>query len=63
MSKELIELSLDLVKMSNEALLVSDGDNEAWLPKSLIEYDEEPDRGDSIDIKLPEWLAIEKGFI
>lgn len=63
MSQELIELSLDLVKKSDGALLVSDGDNEAWLPKSLIEYDEEPERGRSIDIELPEWLAIEKGLI
>jgi hypothetical protein len=63
MSKELIEISFDLIAMSNSALPVSDGDVEAWIPKSLIEYNEEPSRGDSIDIKLPEWLAIEKGFI
>lgn len=53
-----INLELDLLHQTDEALLVTDGDNEWWVPKSLCEYDE--------DIKwltMPEWMALEKGMI
>jgi hypothetical protein len=32
-----------------------------WLPKSVIE--DWPDEGDTGEIIMPEWLAIEKGLV
>lgn len=42
------------------ALLVTDGQTEAWLPKSQIEYDEDAEPGDTVEIEAPEWLLIKK---
>ena len=54
-----VELELDIIydNPGGEAILVSDGDEEVWLPKSQI--------SDNMDgtFTLPEWLAQEKGLI
>ena len=53
-----VSLELELVYETLDAFLVTDGDREFWLPKSICEYDH--------DLKwatLPEWLAIEKGMV
>lgn len=31
-----------------------------WLPKSQIDYEEKPQRGEVIEVEVPDWLAIEK---
>lgn len=33
-------------------------DHEVWLPKSLCEFDD-----DEGTVKMPEWLAVEKGLV
>jgi hypothetical protein len=44
-------------------ILVRDGDNEIWLPRSMIEIDGEERRGQVITVTLPLGLAIEKGLV
>ncbi len=57
-----IEITVDILRETDAAILVSDGDREVWLPKSQIEYSGDP--GDeSVCVEIPEWLAEEKGLI
>jgi hypothetical protein len=51
-----IELNLDIIHETDAAVLVSDGDREVWLPKSMIIVE------GSI-ITMPEWLAMDKELI
>ena len=32
-------------------------DEQFWLPKSQIEYEEGWQRGDAIEVKIPDWLV------
>lgn len=71
--KDLVEVACTFVRHTDKAVLVNDGDREAWIPKSQIEdleydrydaedwYDLEP--GDSLTMSIPEWLAEDKGLI
>lgn len=57
----LVDLDLNLITETKEAILVSDGKREAWLPKSQIEY--EPDGKGSVMVTLPEWMAVQKELV
>lgn len=59
--RERIELCLEIKRESDRSILVSDGDVEAWLPKSQLDYDGEP--GQTVNIEMPEWLAVDRGLI
>ena len=58
-----IEICLEIKKETKMAFLVSDGDEEVWLPKSQIELDQDGGEGDTVIINMPEWLAMDKRFI
>ena len=61
-----IEIFLEYIRKTEKAILMSDGDNEEWLPLSQIsiEYDlDEIEEHDEVLVILPEWLANDKGFI
>jgi len=64
---ELIDVEdLTFVRSSDAAILVEDPDgDEVWLPKSEIAWPEDAgaERGDSITVTMPEWLAEDKGLI
>ena len=57
------------INQTDKAILVSedDPDEGIWLPKSQIEYDENEidcaDKGEEIEIGIPEWLAEQEGLI
>jgi len=55
-----IEIQVDIKMITNQAILINDGDTDVWLPKSQAEIVEE---GGKIYVQLPEWLAIEKGLV
>lgn len=69
MKKELIEISAVIRHETNNAYLLYDGRTETkkgetvpseirtWVPKSMVE-----DNGDG-SFTMPEWLALDKGFI
>ncbi len=64
-SNELIEVYVEFKYIASGAYQVSDGENETWLPKPLLNLDEiEPVQvGDFRDIEVPEWLLIRGGLI
>jgi len=67
---KLIDIAAELRHETDKAYLVYDGRSEikkgdtikselrVWLPKSQVEYNE-----DDKTFTMPEWLALEKGFI
>lgn len=57
----IIDLALIRKAETSAAILVSDGTRSAWLPKSQIEIEDQPDG--SIIVSMPEWLAIDKEFV
>jgi ribosome assembly protein YihI (activator of Der GTPase) len=67
-SKEPIELTVEYLAHTQKAILVKDPKTEieAWIPRSQIDedYDEKfldgLEKGDEIDITIPEWLAKDK---
>ncbi len=51
---------------SRLAILVDHGsDSDVWIPRSQIkDQTEDPyQEGDTLEIEIPEWLALEKGMI
>lgn len=57
-----IEISGIIERQTSHAVLFSDGILEEWLPKSRIIEQEDLGKG-MVELTIPEWLAIEKGFI
>lgn len=50
-------------KITDRAILVSDGDGEKiWLPKSQVDFPSDIGEGDFCDIDVPEWLLDAKGL-
>jgi hypothetical protein len=65
MSKELIDLTLQLHHETAKAFLVSDDWDEAnavWIPKSQCEQGPAKGKG-TYEFTMPEWLAMEKELI
>lgn len=61
-----VEIDVDIKNETEHAILASDGDITAWIPKSqLIDFDWDDDyiTGKSMTITIPEWLAKDKGLI
>ena len=57
--EEPYEVAVKIIHITEKALLVTDDDiQKVWLPKSQIDYD--GNIGDTVNILMPEWLAIEK---
>jgi hypothetical protein len=63
MSREMVEVTVYIVRdrKQDKAILVEHSGLEIWLPKSQIEYDFS--EGETGELLLPEWLAIEKDLI
>lgn len=63
--KNLVDVTVDEVEVETEkAIMVSDGYKTAWIPKSQIaETSEVQARGDRGNLRIPEWLAKDKGLI
>ena len=64
MSKE-TEICLEVIRETEKAYQVSDDGQETtqWIPKSLVEPEQACGAGDTVVFTMPEWLAVEKGFI
>ena len=61
--KNYVELDLEQLAETGKALRVSDGIITEWVPKSQLEDDPEHLDNGLVRIVIPEWLAMEKGFI
>ncbi len=61
---DMIEVEdLEFLHETDSAILVEYDGEEVWLPLSQIEWDGDAEKGDSITVTMPEWLAEEKGLI
>lgn len=62
---EPIEVCLEVLQETERAFRLTDGTDPhgQWVPKSQLEYSDDPGVGDTIVFEMPEWLASEKGFI
>lgn len=58
---DLVDLDLNLITETKEAILVSDGKREAWLPKMQVDY--EPDGKGGVVVTLPTWMAVQKDLV
>ena len=62
MEDEYIEIEIDeLVKKTDEAILIRIGDEKTWVPQSQCE--DWPDEGDPGTVLMKEWIAVEKDLI
>jgi hypothetical protein len=57
MTRELVDIEAQVQGETLDAWRLYDGKTTAWVPKSQVE-----DNGDGT-FTMPEWLAIEKGFV
>lgn len=57
MKSDLIDIAAEKRGETEKALRLFDGKKSEWVPKSQVE-----DNGDGT-YAMPEWLALEKGFI
>jgi hypothetical protein len=59
-----IELSVEIKRTTEMAVLVDDGDSDLWIPRSLIEEDlEDAETGDIVVITVPAWFAEREGLV
>ena len=63
MGNQEIEISGEVKAETIKAYLWFDGKTEAWVPKSQISDLCEERDGRITSIFIPEWLAVEKGFL
>lgn len=64
MSDSTVELDLEVIAETDEAIMVRDGDGtQAWLPKSQIQQPEGYENCQCQTIEVPEWLAIKEGLV
>ncbi len=54
---DIIEIAAELQGETEKAFRLFDGSKTEWVPKSQVENNEDG------TFSLPEWLALEKGFI
>ncbi len=62
--RDQIEVCLEVMQETERAFRLRDDDSYGqWLPKSQMDHSPNAGVGDTIVFEMPEWLAIEKGFI
>jgi len=64
---EEVEISCSFLRATARAVLIEDGNDEVWIPRSqIIDSDKDIDsleREDEFTITIPQWLADEKGLV
>ena len=68
MSNELVQVSVDFVCRTDAAILIDPCNRERniWFPLSLVEFEEDLNElkvGDSFELQVQEWIALENGLI
>lgn len=61
---EYCEIDVEVIAQTDKGLLIDDGDNRVWIPKSEVRDDSETyKKGDAGTMILATWIAKEKGLI
>jgi len=63
-----VEIKGLFVHVTDDAVLIQIDKERVWIPRSQIDEDDnavlvDHDRGDEIEIKIKEWIAVEKGLV
>lgn len=59
-----IEIAVEIVHMTEKAVLIFDGAKQVWIPKgAIIDHTGELETGEEITIFLSERMAEEKGLV
>lgn len=65
--REYVELDLEVIHMTADAVYLSDGDVEDWVPNSLIKDCRDiigwDDVGKTLTLEVEQWKAEEVGFV
>ena len=56
-------ISVTVIAISGKAIKITDGAQEEWIPKTLIEDAEDLILGEVTDISVQEWFLKEKGLL
>ena len=56
-----VEIDVETIHETDEAVLFNDGDKEFWIPQSVME--DWPDKGETGTALIIEWFAIKEGII
>lgn len=61
----MIDIEVKVLQETDLGIQVTDGDRDAWLPKSQIKITEStlPGYSDLITIHVPEWLAMKTELV
>ena len=60
---DIIEVATTIRHQTDKAILVDEGKEKIWLPKSQVEIDEHDEKTGAATLSMPEWLAVDKGLI
>ena len=64
MSTETEWIDVTVVAATESAVLLSNGKDEAWVPRSqIIDEEDALDKGVATRVELPVWLAEKKGLV
>jgi hypothetical protein len=61
MPTEWVDLEVEILRETPGAFLITDGENECWLPKSQTRLLGR--EGRDAQVQVPEWLALTEGLI
>lgn len=59
-------VEVSFIRVTSAAVLVECDELELWLPRQHVEYDgllDHCEKGELIEITVPEWLAYDRGLI
>lgn len=61
---ETAEVYCEIIQITDDAVLVNNGENQAWLPLSQVITDlEEHEIGDKLDLEAKEWILKQQDLI
>lgn len=59
---EPVDFCGEIIAETENAILVGDGENNVWIPRSLI-IEQNHVRENDYEFLIPEWLAIDRGIV
>jgi hypothetical protein len=63
MDEKMLEFCGEVKQVGVNACLINVDGVTGWVPDSVADYIDEPEKGIEIKFLIPEWLAENKGFI
>lgn len=63
MSEEMVEVSVEILAVTDGGYKVTDSSVTCWLPRSKIQDDPHASKGAELDITIPVWLATNEGLV